>query len=44
VQVLPLFWLRIEPAERGGRLLSYAAANEREIRAGVKQLAAALAG
>jgi GntR family transcriptional regulator / MocR family aminotransferase len=42
VRVLPLSWLRIEPAERGALLLGYAAANEREIRAGVKRLAMAL--
>jgi GntR family transcriptional regulator / MocR family aminotransferase len=42
VRVLPLSWLRIEPAERGALLLGYAAANEREIRAGVKRLAGVL--
>jgi GntR family transcriptional regulator/MocR family aminotransferase len=42
VRTLPLSWLRIEPAERGGLLLGYAAANEREICAGVKRLAGAL--
>jgi GntR family transcriptional regulator / MocR family aminotransferase len=42
VHVLPLSWLRIETAERGALLLGYAAANEGEIRAGVKQLARAL--
>ncbi len=42
VRVLPLSWLRIEPAERGALLLGYAAANEREMRAGVKRLAGAL--
>jgi GntR family transcriptional regulator/MocR family aminotransferase len=42
VRVLPLSWLRIEPAERGGLLLGYAAANEREIRDGVRRLARAL--
>ena len=42
VRVLPLSWLRIEPAEQGALLLGYSAASEAEIRAGVKRLAAAL--
>jgi GntR family transcriptional regulator/MocR family aminotransferase len=42
VRVLPLSWLRIAPAARGALLLGYAAAAEREIRAGVKRLAEAL--
>lgn len=42
VRVLPLSWLRIEPAERGGLLLGYAAADERAIRNGVRRLAQAL--
>ena len=43
VHVLPLSWLRIEPAEPGALLLGYAAANEREIREAVRRLAGALA-
>jgi GntR family transcriptional regulator/MocR family aminotransferase len=42
VRVLPLSWLRIEPSERGALLLGYTAADEREIRAGVRRLARAL--
>jgi DNA-binding transcriptional MocR family regulator len=42
VRALPLSWLRIEPDKRGALLLGYAAASEREIRAGVKRLAGAL--
>ena len=42
VRALPLSWLWIEPAKRGALLLGYAAANERELRAGVKRLAGAL--
>ena len=41
VRALPLSWLRIEPDERGALLLGYAAANEREIRDGVRRLASA---
>jgi GntR family transcriptional regulator/MocR family aminotransferase len=43
VRVLPLSWLRIEPAEPGALLLGYAAASEREIRDAVRRLAGALA-
>jgi GntR family transcriptional regulator / MocR family aminotransferase len=42
VRVLPLSWLRLEPSERGGLLLGYAAADERAIRDGVRRLAEAL--
>ena len=42
VRALPLSWLWIEPAKRGALLLGYAAANERQLRAGVKRLAGAL--
>jgi GntR family transcriptional regulator / MocR family aminotransferase len=42
VRVLPLSWLRIEPSERGGLLLGYAAADERAIRDGVRRLAEGL--
>jgi GntR family transcriptional regulator/MocR family aminotransferase len=42
VVVLPLSDLCLEPYECGGLLLGYACVNEREIREGVKRLAAAL--
>jgi GntR family transcriptional regulator/MocR family aminotransferase len=42
VRALPLSWLRVEPDERGALLLGYAAANEREIRDGVRRLALSL--